>query len=91
MANYTIQSVSATLIIFDLFTGENGNAVDMFIVYKMPKLSDSDVTHVPQGSAYTYLDSNNKTFVMSHKEITDEKSSVGRTLNQVLFLFVVSV
>ena len=67
------------------FTGENGNAVDMFIVYKMPKLSDSDVTHVSQGSAYTYLDSNNKTFVMSHKEITDEKSAVGRTLNQVSF------
>jgi len=64
--------------------GEDGKPVDMFMIYKLPKLTEeADVPFLEDGGAYAYMDSNNLKFRFGSKSITDEKNPVGLTLNQV--------
>lgn len=63
---------------------ENGVPVDMFLLYKLPKINWS---HVPaivrEGKGYLYLDSNDTMFRFGYNSIDNSKSPPGRTLNQI--------
>jgi len=63
--------------------GDNGEPVDMFVLYKLPRIKTSGIPLVRTGYAYAYLDSNNQNFRLSKHSISDSLSSAGRTLNQV--------
>jgi len=63
--------------------GENGDAVDMFIIYKLPRLKGYTAPYVSKGKGYIYMDSTSPQFRLGSKPITDENTAVGRTLNQV--------
>lgn len=57
--------------------GENGDPVDMFIIYKLPRVA------AYPGSRYLYLDSNDLNFRPSKHHISSVDSSIGKTLQQI--------
>ncbi|XP_047134045.1 plancitoxin-1 isoform X1 [Hydra vulgaris] len=67
---------------------DNGDSVDMFILYKLPRIK---TYHVPDlvhsGLGYGYLDSQTMKFALSSFSIGDQNSAAGRTLNQVYSKF----
>eukprot|EP00111_Clytia_hemisphaerica_P012202 TCONS_00035821-protein len=64
--------------------GKNGKPVDMYVLYKLPKIYWQDVPeYVKDGSAYAYLDNEDMEFTLSPTLITSPQSVAGLTLNQV--------
>ena len=52
---------------------EEGNAVDWYIVYKLPEHS-ADSGHLNDGTGYAYLDVNNPKFVISSNDVNSSSS-----------------
>ena len=52
---------------------EDGNSVDWFIVYKLPKYS-ADSGKLYDGTAYLYLDAKNQQFQISPNDVNSTKS-----------------
>merc|ERR1711962_1991193 len=63
--------------------GEHGQPVDMFILYKLPRVKSHPDPYISDGYGYIYLDSLNPSFRLGRTVITDEETAVARTLNQV--------
>ncbi|CAG7733893.1 unnamed protein product [Allacma fusca] len=58
---------------------EQGNFVDWFIVYKLPKIPDSESLLKKEGSAHYFLLPGDSAWKQSSLAINDSRSSVGRT------------
>ncbi|XP_063713610.1 plancitoxin-1-like isoform X2 [Symsagittifera roscoffensis] len=58
---------------------EDGNSVDWFIVYKLPKYS-ADSGKLYDGTAYLYLDAKNQQYQISPNDVNSTKSAFYRTL-----------
>lgn len=54
-----------------------------YIVYKLPKIRESDFYYVKEGLGYAYMDENKRQFAMIDKPISSDKSAVGLTLQQI--------
>ena len=65
--------------------GEDGKAVDWFIVYKLPKLEKSANQLIKTGYGYTYLtDRSLNDWTLSSRGINQKNSVFGQTLKPVL-------
>lgn len=66
---------------------EDGKAVDMFVLYKLPRMDwihEELPPFVKEGHGYTYLDKDsNYKFHLSKTSIADDSSVVGRTMDQL--------
>jgi deoxyribonuclease-2 len=61
----------------------NGNAVDWFIVYKLPHLKTSKHPAVQAGVGQMYMDVNSQHWKLLDKRITDKGHAVYNTLQQI--------
>jgi len=84
-----VASIVLSVVVHGKITciGEHGNPVDMFVIYKLPRISwlpQPLPPHVKDGHGYAYLDSSTDyKFVLSENSIADDTSAPGRTLDQV--------
>lgn len=63
---------------------ENGNVVDYFIVYKVPKLENSSNNLIRNGYGYAYMSSSSsKSWHLSKRSISDKNSILGLTLKPI--------
>ncbi|XP_005385218.1 PREDICTED: deoxyribonuclease-2-beta [Chinchilla lanigera] len=86
-----LQRRTHALVFFGLFgvlqaatiacRNEEGEAVDWFIFYKLPKRQDKDTRET--GLKYLYLDSTIRSWRRSEQLINTTKSALGRTLQQL--------
>ncbi|XP_057290535.1 plancitoxin-1-like [Hydractinia symbiolongicarpus] len=64
--------------------GEGGQPVDMFIIYKLPRIDWYKTPPlVSSGHGYVYLDSNHFKFYLTNNSIAEQSSAAGLTLDQV--------
>lgn len=61
---------------------DNGHPVDYFVIYKFPKIEDSQRKWLRTGVAYAYIDANSGAngWTLSEKSIEDEHSAIGATV-----------
>ena len=62
---------------------ENGDPVDWFIMYKMPRLKHHLEPLVREGIGYFYMDANRPEFVLSTKNLTHKNHALYHTLAPV--------
>ncbi|XP_049806223.1 plancitoxin-1 isoform X1 [Schistocerca nitens] len=63
---------------------EENNAVDWYVIYKLPKIKASDNVLIRNGLAYLYMTSNaSKGWVLSSKSVNSTDSLPGRTMSQL--------
>ena len=62
---------------------ENGDPVDWFIMYKMPRLKHHPEPLVREGIGYFYMDANRPEFVLSTKNLTHKNHALFYTLAPV--------
>jgi len=82
LAVATVQAATQTCL------DENGDAVDWFVIVKLPRLVDSDIPGVAKGTSYLYGDANSYSnpdmfWSNSSNQITDAESSAGMTIQQI--------
>jgi deoxyribonuclease-2 len=66
--------------------GENGEALDWYTLYKLPRDSAStSANFLRNGTAYMYMTNLNQKWTMSKLSLADENSINGRTLNSVYY------
>uniref|UniRef100_A0A0N4ZCJ7 Deoxyribonuclease-2-alpha n=1 Tax=Parastrongyloides trichosuri TaxID=131310 RepID=A0A0N4ZCJ7_PARTI len=77
--------VSVSLINADLTCkDQNGNPVDFFMSYKLPKDSkNKEIQGIKEGFAFFYLDGNVKSLMPSKHDLRDENQAIAHTLNQI--------
>ncbi|KAJ8039061.1 Cell death-related nuclease 6 [Holothuria leucospilota] len=62
----------------------NGNNVDWYYVYKLPKIPNNPHSLIKKGVAFYYLDNNQQTFRLSDTSMEEEDSHpVAETLQQI--------
>uniref|UniRef100_A0A8C5Q767 Deoxyribonuclease-2-alpha n=1 Tax=Leptobrachium leishanense TaxID=445787 RepID=A0A8C5Q767_9ANUR len=76
LASLFIKTSSAAISCF----GDDGQPVDWFIVYKLPKLPDQESS---AGMKYMYQDGASGGWVPGKSIINDTESAVGKTVNQL--------
>uniref|UniRef100_A0A0N4ZCJ6 Deoxyribonuclease-2 n=1 Tax=Parastrongyloides trichosuri TaxID=131310 RepID=A0A0N4ZCJ6_PARTI len=63
---------------------QNGNPVDYFLAYKMPKITgDNSVPGISDGLAFYYLDANSQSFSPSTNSLDSQSQAFAYTLNQL--------
>lgn len=63
---------------------EENNAVDWYVIYKLPKMKAADNILISNGLAYLYMTSNaSKGWILSSKPINSTDSLPGRTMSQL--------
>ncbi|XP_070581879.1 plancitoxin-1-like [Ptychodera flava] len=61
----------------------NGNSVDWFIVYKLPKISESPEPLIQDGLGHYYMDVNSQQWKLSEKSLNQSKHAIAYTLQQI--------
>lgn len=61
---------------------DNGRPVDYYVIYKFPKIEDSESKLLRTGVAYAYIDANsaNNSWKLSVKSIEDSNSAIGSSV-----------
>ncbi|CAH1272621.1 DNASE2 [Branchiostoma lanceolatum] len=63
---------------------EQGNAVDWFIAYKIPKIAESPYKLVQEGLGHVYMDANTQKWSdVSPESLNNTNNAIGRTLQQM--------